>query len=122
MNTLSPEVQEISKKVVKIVGDAQDAVLSGWQKMKKLTDKTDFLALLEPSEKDTSILILTRESGLALLAEKGADLKHEGLQVLQEAATGLTPESTAIWVVVLFDNRTHVTKLVHQPMAHGGSA
>jgi hypothetical protein len=122
MNNLPPEVQEVADKVVKIVGASQDAVLSGWQKMAKLTNKTDFLAVLEPSEKDTSILILTRESGLMLLGEKGFDVGVEHLQMLQEPATGLTPESKAIWVVVLFDQRTHVTKLIHQPMANAGSA
>jgi hypothetical protein len=122
MNNLTPEEQERNQKVIGIVSSAKDAVLAGWQKMAKLTTTTDFLAILEPGEQDTSILILTRESGLAMLAEKGCDIAHPSLKVLEEAATGLSPTSSALWIVVLFDGRTHVSKMVHQPMPHAGSA
>ena len=114
--------EDIAKRVVAIVSSAQDSILSGWQKMSNLNDNTDLLAIVEPGDTDTSILIMKRDSGLTALVDKGVDIEHKNLQMLREPATGATLESSAIWVVVLYDKRTHVTKLVHQPMSQAGSA
>lgn len=117
-NVTDAEIQ----KVLSIIGKTKEAIMAGWQKAVKLTGKTDLLAVVEPDQDDVSILILPREAGLTLLDEKGCDTKHPSLERLTEAARGLTPESTALWVVVLFDGKTHLTKMVNQPMSQGGSA
>ena len=114
--------EEVKQKVIGVIGGAKDSILSAWQKMVKLTSKSDFLAVLEPSEKDTSILVMPRVSALAFLGEKGCQLEHESMQMLQNPAVGLGQESTAIWIVVLLDGRPHITKMAYQPMSAGGSA
>jgi hypothetical protein len=114
--------EEQIKKVVAIIDGVKESILAGWQKASQVTGKTDLIAVIEPGENDVSILILPRTSGLALLEEKGCDTKHPSLERLTEAARGLTLEANAIWVVVLYDGHTHLTKMVHQPMSHGGSA
>jgi hypothetical protein len=123
MNGTRPALNdEQIQKVLDIINNTKDAILSGWQKCVKVTGKTDLLAVLEPDDDTCSILILPREAGLSFLSEKGADMTHPGLQRLNEAAVGLTPEATAIWVVIRLDGNDHVTKIVNQPMSQGGSA
>jgi hypothetical protein len=122
MNNIPPEFQEVATKVVEIVDSSKEAIFSGWKKIGDLSHQTDFIALLEPTDKDVSVLIMPRVAGLSMLGDRGFPVEHENLRMLHEAATGLTPESTAIWVVVLLDNKTHVTKLVNQPMSRAGSA
>ena len=113
MNTIPPEVTEI-------VNGCKDSIISGWKKLEDLTKQKDFLALLEPTEKAVSVTILPRESGLSVLSEKGFSMERE--KMFHEAATGHTMESTAIWIVLVFDNKPYVTKMVRQPMSHAGSA
>lgn len=121
MNENKPTEAQI-QKVVGIINSVKDSVLSGWQKASQLTGKSDFLAVIEPGDKDVSILVLPREAGLAFLDEHGCDTKHPSLERLTEPARGHTLDAHAIWVVVLCDGTTHVTKLVHQPMSQAGSA
>jgi hypothetical protein len=108
------------KAVTGIVTECQASIISGWKKMSELSGKNDFLVVLEPGEKETSNTILSRESGLLYLEERGVDPSI--VDALREPAQGLTPESSAIWVVVIFENQAHVTKLVHQPMSNAGTA
>lgn len=109
-------------EISEIIEKNQDAIASGWAKIGSLTGKTDFIAVIEPSLQETSIIVLPRESGLALLSVKGCDITHPSMERLTEPATGLTKEAKAIWIVVLFENQAHIAKIVHQHMARGGSA
>ena len=114
--------EEQIRRVVGIIDGIKDSILAGWQKTVSVTGKTDIMAVVEPQENETSILILPRDTGLLFLEERGCDTKHPSLGRLAEAARGLTQEAQAIWVVVLYDGNTHLTKMVNQPMSRGGSA
>ncbi len=110
------------KSIQDIIRSAQEPISSSWTKIGQITGQMDFLAVIEPGEQETSIVVLTRESGLKFLTDRGCDITHPSMAMLAEPATGLTKESRAIWVVVLADGQAHIAKIVQQLMAQGGSA
>jgi hypothetical protein len=110
------------KRVFDIITGSKEAIFSAWRKAKEVTSKSDLLAIVQENEKDVSITVLPRETGLVFLNEQGCDTQHPNLRMLNEAATGLTPNAPALWVVVRFDDFVHVAKIADQPMSSGGSA
>jgi hypothetical protein len=49
-------------------------------------------------------------------------MTHPSVEKLTEAASGLTEDSTAIWLVICMNESFHVAKMTNQLMSHGGQA
>jgi len=122
MNEAPDPLDPTAQKAMAVVAESRDAIFASWRKARTITGKTDLIAIVEPLEKEISILILPRITGLSYLSERGCDTTHPSLERLTEAASGMTPEATAIWVVVHLDEKITVAKMVNQPMTQGGSA
>jgi hypothetical protein len=107
--------------IVGIIQDNKDAILSAWKSISGLSKDNDFLAILETSEKDTSILVMARKSGLEVLQERGCQLEHPSMKMLQQPAADPTPGLPALWIVVLHNDIPHVTRMTRQPMNVGSA-
>lgn len=123
MNGTTDPLDSTAQKALAVIAESRDAIFASWQKARSVTGKTDLIAIVDAeTDKDISILILPRVTGLDYLNERGCDVTHPSLERLTEAATGMTPEATAIWVVVHLGDKVTVAKMVNQPMTQGGSA
>ena len=109
----------MSEQIEKIINGVRDTVLSSWNKAIEKTKQDDFMALVEEDKNETTILVMMRSTGLALLKERGIDTEIPALTRMKNPATGPTPESTAIWVVVFHDNVCHVAKMIQVPVNGG---
>ena len=113
-------MEELVQHVIDTMNEIKTTLISAWHTAMK-TNQNDFIAFIEMDKGSKSILILPRKTGLIYLEEKGTNMNMLSLEKLTEAATGLTPDSKAIWVVILDNDGVYrtggIVKFVDQPLA-----
>ncbi len=122
IGTTSEITDPHARQAMEVIEGSKGAIMSAWEKIRNLGGKTDLLAIVDPGEEKTAVLVIGRESGLQFLTDNGCDLTHPSLEKLQHPARGTTPESSAIWVVVRLNDKITVGMMINQPMSQGGIA
>jgi hypothetical protein len=81
-------------------------IRSGWDKACKASGHTDFIALVEPGLMNTSVLIMSRGTGLTFL-EQEWNVDPEDLKPMSQPATG----ERGMFIVIRFKDRICVESI-----------
>ena len=113
-------MEELIQRTTSIINKCADILISAWYTARKTNNQDDFIAFIEADKGSESIVVLPRKTGLVYLEEKGTDMSLPSLERLTEAATGLTPDSKAIWIIILDNDGVYRTggmaKIIDQPL------
>jgi hypothetical protein len=110
----------MSEEIANVINGFREPIMSAWTKAANMTGKSDFMAIVETG-KESSILVMSRSTGLEYLKEKGVDTEIPALVRMKNPAVGMITGSTAIWVVLFHDGVCHVAQIVQMPMNAGGT-
>ena len=78
-----------------------------------MNDMDDFMAVVEADKTMISTVVLSRNTGLTYLREKGINITISSFDKLKRPATDLYSSMSAIWVIVIDEKICSIAKLIN---------
>ncbi len=116
-------LDEDQKRALDLIEKNKKQIHSSWLKQESLSPNRDLLAYLKLGTEGTvATLLASRKTLLTVLEAEGIDLSDKAFDPVREPAVAQIPSAVAIWVLVNVEGKIHITQMIREATATGGSA